>query len=113
VGCERLTRGFITRRNKRSTLGWSKFYTVVTSYAPPLLPLPSRFRLSLNSEAFSLSSLLSHARLAILLGLIMTTPKDRVGEYKIVPLDEQDAVELRKAVATGSVKEPIVSSASA
>jgi hypothetical protein len=43
----------------------------------------------------------------------MTTPKDRGGEYKNVPLNEQDAVELRKAVATGGVKEPVVSSASA
>ena len=41
----------------------------------------------------------------------MATSKDR--EYKNVPLEEQDAVELRKAVATGSVKEPVLSSASA
>jgi hypothetical protein len=34
-------------------------------------------------------------------------------EYKNVPLEEEDAVELRKAVATGSVKEPMISSASA
>jgi hypothetical protein len=43
----------------------------------------------------------------------MSTPKDRGEGYKTVPLDEQDAVELRKAVATGSVKEPLISSASA
>ena len=43
----------------------------------------------------------------------MAIPKDRVGEYKNVSLEEQDAVELRKAVATGSVKEPLLSSASA
>lgn len=43
----------------------------------------------------------------------MTSPKDRGGDYKNVPLEEQDAVELRKAVATGSVKEPLFSSASA
>jgi len=43
----------------------------------------------------------------------MATSKDRGGEYKNVPLEEQDAVELRKAVATGSVKEPFNSSASA
>ncbi|KAH9993692.1 UAA transporter [Russula compacta] len=42
----------------------------------------------------------------------MATSKDRGGEYKSVPLDERDAVELRKAVATGSVKEPFISSAS-
>ncbi|KAH9975881.1 hypothetical protein BGW80DRAFT_1295072 [Lactifluus volemus] len=42
----------------------------------------------------------------------MSTPKDRGEGYKSVPLDEQDAVELRKAVATGSVKEPLISSAS-
>jgi hypothetical protein len=41
----------------------------------------------------------------------MASPRDR--DYKNVPLEEQDAVELRKAVATGSVKEPISSSASA
>jgi hypothetical protein len=41
----------------------------------------------------------------------MATSKDR-GDYKNV-LEEQDAVELRKAVATGSVEEPLVSSASA
>jgi len=40
----------------------------------------------------------------------MATSKDRGGEYKNVPLEEQDAVELRKAVATGSVKEPFLSS---
>ncbi|KAI9511546.1 UDP-galactose transporter [Russula earlei] len=38
--------------------------------------------------------------------------KDRGGEYKNVPLEEQDAVVLRKAMATGSVKEPLISSAS-
>jgi hypothetical protein len=42
----------------------------------------------------------------------MALPKDR-GEYKNVSLEEQDAVELRKAVATGGVKEPLISSASA
>jgi hypothetical protein len=42
----------------------------------------------------------------------MATSKDR-GDYKNVLLEEQDAVELRKAVATGSVEEPLVSSASA
>lgn len=42
----------------------------------------------------------------------MATSKDRGGEYKSVPLDERDAVELRKAVATGSLKEPFISSAS-
>jgi len=42
----------------------------------------------------------------------MATSKDRGGEYKNVSLEEQDAVELRKAVATGSVKEPFISSAS-
>ena len=43
----------------------------------------------------------------------MAIPKDHGGEYKDVSLGEQDAVELRKAVATGSVKEPLLSSASA
>jgi len=42
----------------------------------------------------------------------MATPQERGGDYKPVALDEQDAVELRKAVATGSVKEPFSSSAS-
>jgi len=42
----------------------------------------------------------------------MTTSQDRGGDYKTVSLDERDAVELRKAVATGSVKEPLISSAS-
>jgi hypothetical protein len=42
----------------------------------------------------------------------MATSKDR-GDYKNVLLEEQDAVELRKAIATGSVEEPLVSSASA
>ncbi|KAH9072168.1 UDP-galactose transporter [Lactarius deliciosus] len=42
----------------------------------------------------------------------MAMPKDRGGDYKTVSLEEQDAVELRKAVATGSVKEPVFSSAS-
>jgi len=42
----------------------------------------------------------------------MTSPKDRGGDYNNVSLEEQDAVELRKAVATGSVKEPLISSAS-
>ena len=42
----------------------------------------------------------------------MATSKDR-GDYKNVLLEEQDAVELRKAVATGSVEDPLFSSASA
>ena len=42
----------------------------------------------------------------------MATSKDR-GDYKNGLLEEQDAVELRKAVATGSIEEPLISSASA
>ncbi|KAH9967328.1 hypothetical protein BC827DRAFT_1173270 [Russula dissimulans] len=42
----------------------------------------------------------------------MSMSKDRGGEYRNVSLEEQDTVELRKAVATGSVKEPFISSAS-
>jgi hypothetical protein len=34
-------------------------------------------------------------------------------EYRNVPLEEEDAVELRRAIATGSVNEPVISSASA
>jgi len=43
----------------------------------------------------------------------MATSQDRGGDYKTVGLDERDAVELRKAVATGGVREPSISSASA
>jgi len=41
----------------------------------------------------------------------MPSSQDR-GDYKPVAMDESDAVELRRAVATGSVREPILSTAS-
>lgn len=42
----------------------------------------------------------------------MAIPKDRGGDYKNVSLEEEDIVELRKAITTGSV-EPLPSSACA
>ena len=94
----------------RTPTGLNQFFLCSSRllYSPSTPKLSSRLRLSL-----SLSSLLGHVRPAIRLDLIMSTPKDRGEGYKSVPLDEQDAVELRKAVATGSVKEPLFSSASA
>ncbi|SRR6266404_4693900 len=83
----------------------------ISTHLPSLVTLV--FLRGLFCQFFATNSILSPVRPIILLDFIMATPKDRGGEYKSVPLEEQDAVELRKAVATGSVKEPFISSASA
>lgn len=86
--------------------------TRIPSQAPLFISFTTPSSIAKFQASLS-TSFLSHVKFAILSDSIMSTSQDRGGDYKPVSLDERDAVELRKAVATGGVKEPLISSASA